>query len=90
MVRGTGLCWTMPRFFFHSRTDTALVEDLEGADFPTLEAARAEAIADLRQLAADALRHNLPVGSRHVDIYDAAGLLLTTVSARDAIRPLLP
>jgi len=80
----------MPRFFFHSRTDTALAENPEGTEFPTLDAARAEAILDLRQLAADALRQNLPIGNRHTDIHDPAGRLLATVSARDALRPLLP
>ncbi|WP_380070842.1 DUF6894 family protein [Dankookia sp. GCM10030260] len=80
----------MPRFFFHSRTDTALAEDPEGAEFPTLEAARTEAIASLRQLTADALRQNLPARNHHIDICDAAGRLLATVSAQDAIGPLLP
>jgi hypothetical protein len=89
-VRQTGLCWPMSRFFFYNRTDTALAEDLEGTELPTLEAARAEAIIDLRQFAAAALRHNRPVGNCHIDIYDAAGLLLATVSVQDAIQPLLP
>jgi hypothetical protein len=80
----------MSRFFFYNRTDTAVAEDLEGTELPTLEAARAEAIIDLRQFVAAALRHNRPVGNRHIDIYDAAGLLLATVSAQDAIQPLLP
>jgi hypothetical protein len=57
---------------------------------PDLEAARAEAIAGLRQLAADELRQNLPTGNRQIDIYDAAGRLLETVAAQDALRPLLP
>jgi 3-oxoacyl-[acyl-carrier-protein] synthase III len=80
----------MSRFFFQVRTDTALIEDPEGIELPHLEAARAEAIAGLRQLAADALLQNLPASNRQVDICDAAGLLLATVSAQDAIRPLLP
>jgi hypothetical protein len=80
----------MSRFFFHNRTGTALAEDLEGTELPTLEVARAEAIIDLRQFVAAALRHNRLVGNRHIDIYDAAGLLLMTVSVQDAIGPLLP
>jgi len=79
----------MSRFFFQVRTDTALIDDPEGIEFPHLEAARAEAIAGLRQLAAEALRQNLPASNRQVDICDAAGLLLATVSVQDAIRPLL-
>ena len=89
-VRGVGLYWPMFRFFFQIRTDTALIEDPEGIDLSHLEAARAEATAGLRLLAAEALRQNLPASNRQVDIYDVAGLLLATVSAQDAIRPLLP
>jgi hypothetical protein len=89
-VRGTGLYWPMPRFFFQNRTDTTLVEDPEGIELPHLEAARAEAITGLRQLAAEELRQNLPASNRQIDICDAAGRLLVTVSAQDAIRPLLP
>ena len=80
----------MPRFFFHSRTASLLVEDPEGTEFPTLEAARAEAIIDLRQMAAEALQQDRPVDNLHIDIHDSAGRLLATVSASDALRPLLP
>jgi hypothetical protein len=87
---GAGSCWTMSRFFFHNRTDTALAEDLEGTELPTLKAARAEAIIDLRQFVAAALQHNRLLGNRHIDIHDPAGRLLATVSVQDAIGPLLP
>jgi hypothetical protein len=50
----------MPRFFFPSRDGDALTKDREGMELPDLEAARAEAIVGLRQLAADDLRQNLP------------------------------
>jgi len=80
----------MPRFFFPGRDGDALTQDPEGTEFPDLEAARAEAITGLRQLAADDLRQNLPASNRQIDIYDAAGQLLATVSARDALHPLLP
>jgi len=80
----------MPRFFFPGRDGDALTKDREGIELPDLEAARAEAIAGLRQLAADDLRQNLPASNRQIDICDAAGRLLATVSAQDALRPLLP
>ncbi|MFC7478408.1 DUF6894 family protein [Dankookia sp. GCM10030260] len=80
----------MPRFFFHNRTDAVLIEDLEGTELPILDAARVEAIVDLRHFAADALRQGLPIGYRQIDIYDTARQLLATVSVQDAIRLLLP
>jgi hypothetical protein len=80
----------MPHYYFHNRTDIALAEDPDGTELATLKAARAEAVIDLRQLAAAAIRQSLPVGNRHIDICDAAGQLLMTVSARGALRPLLP
>lgn len=80
----------MPRFFFHNHTDGVLIEDLEGTELPALDMARAEAIVDLRHFAADALRQGFPIKNCHIDIYDTARQLLATVSARDAIQPLLP
>lgn len=80
----------MPQFFFQNHIGDALIEDPEGIELPHLEAARVEATAGLRQLAADDLRQNLPARNRQIDIHDTAGRFLATISTQDAIRPLLP
>jgi len=73
----------MPRFFFHARYGDALTEDPEGAEWPDLDRARIEAIAAARALAADDLRGNRPARNVQIEITDAAGQRLATVSVRD-------
>jgi hypothetical protein len=48
----------MPRYFFNV-ADTHVVPDLEGAEFPDLEAAKDEAIAAARTILADGARAGL-------------------------------
>ena len=40
----------MPRYFFHLRYRTTLLEDEEGQELPDLEAAKAEALHALREI----------------------------------------
>jgi hypothetical protein len=76
----------MPRYFFHTRTYTALAEVPQGTDLPTLETARAEAIIVPRQMAAAALRQNRPVNNRHIDIHDADGRLVARIWAQKTLN----
>ena len=76
----------MPRFFFHDRNGDTRTEDVEGVDLPDLEAARAEAVAAVRQLAAADLQQNRQPRIRAIDIADAAGQQLATVSTRDDVE----
>lgn len=46
----------MPMFFLHRRRDGSLIEDPDGSDFSSIEAARAEALAAARDLWAVAMR----------------------------------
>jgi hypothetical protein len=76
----------MPRFFFHDRTDGALTEDVEGVELPDLDAARAEAVAAVRQLAAEDLQQARLPRNHEIDIADATGRQLVTVSERDVVE----
>ena len=73
----------MAQFFFHARYGDTLFEDPEGAEWPDLDAARAEAIASARALAADDLRSNRPARNIQIEITDTTGQRLATVSVRD-------
>lgn len=83
---GAVLYFTM-RYFMNVRSpDGSVVEDPEGEEFDTLENAVAEAQASARELMADALRANGPVGiDRLIDLADETGQVIATISFRDAI-----
>ena len=64
----------MPRFFFHLHDCGKLVPDEEGQEFPTLEAAVAEAQVDARELlAAEVKEGKLCLGCRIEVVEEATG-----------------
>jgi hypothetical protein len=75
----------MPRYFFKLRESAALIDDPDGCEFLTLAAARAAAIAVARELVAVDLWANRPARLKRIEICDAAGQLLGTVSVQDAL-----
>jgi hypothetical protein len=46
----------MPTFYFHIRSEEIFVEDTEGAEHPTLESARREAVVSAKHIIGEALR----------------------------------
>jgi hypothetical protein len=76
----------MPRFFIHVPDGDALRADVEGAEFPDLEAARAQALAAARDRVVDELlsAHRVPDGE--VEVRDEAGRIRATVPFRDALK----
>ena len=76
----------MPRFFFHLRDDLD-VEDFEGAELPSLDAARERATKEARQLMCDTLKEGGRITLRHrIDIEDEEGAVLETVRFAEAVR----
>ncbi len=69
----------VPRFFLHVRGAAGLVEDPDGSLVPDLDAARAEADAAAREIAAEHLRAGKPPTALRFEIRDGAGRLLATV-----------
>ncbi len=70
-------------FHFHDGVDRTL--DLEGAEL-TLEQSRARALAEARALIADdALSGRIDLRQR-IDIEDAEGIVLDTISFEDAVE----
>jgi hypothetical protein len=73
----------MPRHFFHIRNPgNGLVPDDEGAEFEDFAAAQHEAVASVRDLAAEAIRCGYKVNGLGVEIVDETGKRLETISTR--------
>ena len=74
----------MPRYRFNIHDSSGLVEDEEGLELPDTEAARAKAIAGARSLVAgDVLEGRLDLGGR-IEVLDADGRLLFSISFAEA------
>lgn len=74
----------MPRYRFHIRTGAGLIEDEEGLELAGPEAARNEALRGARSLVADdVLQGRLDLGGR-VEVVDADGGPLFSVSFAEA------
>ena len=74
----------MPRYYFHFRTESAVEQDTVGVEFPTLDAA----IADAHQARREYFRDQEIQGDREqrlcrFEIADQTGLLVATVPDAD-------
>lgn len=76
----------MPVYFFNIRRRGQIIEDEEGVELADLDAARNEAIASVRDLAADELRSESAVDtSDGIDVVDSDGHVLLAVTVAQAI-----
>jgi hypothetical protein len=76
----------MPRYFLHVQDGSDVLEDFFGEVFDDLAAAEREAAAAARDLMAEALRWDKPLGlQKQMLINDEAGRTLSTVSFRAAL-----
>ncbi len=80
----------MQHILLHVRDGEAVVEDLEGGNFPDVAAAHAEAIASLQEIVADRLEADAKPGSLQVEICDGAGRLLAVISSKAVLHWLQP
>jgi hypothetical protein len=75
----------MPRFFFHIRTESALIVDDEGEDQKDLVSVREQALESARELMAGCvLRGKEPDGDKF-EITDEAGEVVLVLPFRDAL-----
>ena len=79
----------MQRFFFHLNSLQDVV-DLEGSKLESLEDARAEALASIRDILSDRLRGGSPVEVVSVRICNEAGELLDEVYVDEVLRRVFP
>ena len=75
----------MPIFFIHSRCGGEIFRDVEGQELPGLEAAQAAAIATLRELLAEKIKHPKGRPLESVIIADESGKELMTIRAKDIL-----
>jgi hypothetical protein len=74
----------MPIFYFHLYDDV-MVADGEGIELADLDAARAAAVSNIRDiLAEDVKRGRMPLGHR-IEIADEGGAVVAAVAFRDAV-----
>jgi hypothetical protein len=76
----------MPRYFFHLRDRSGTLLDIEGSEHADAEAAAAEAMRHARGMIVEDVRHRgeVPLGDR-IEITDAAGTMIATVSFADSL-----
>ena len=75
----------MQRYFFHLYDDMTVLDE-EGAELPSVQAARERAFADARQMAcAEVLEGHLNLRHR-IDVVDERGEVLFTVQFRDTVE----
>jgi hypothetical protein len=79
----------MPVYFFHVKRSDAVDEDLEGVSFDDLDHAKSSAADTLREMVADDLRAARQIDISGVDITDATGKVVATVTVGDAVISLL-
>lgn len=76
----------MPRYFLHVQDGSDLLEDFFGEDFDNVAAAEREAAAAARDLMAEALRCDKPLGlQKKMLINDEGGRTVSSVSFRAAL-----
>lgn len=76
----------MPTFFFNLRDGNSLIKDLEGEDFETIAAARQVAVFSAREILAELVRQGNEVDGQSIDILDATGAVVATVSLMDELH----
>jgi len=75
----------MPHLFLNFREDGVLLQDAEGRDYSTLDAARGDAIRSARDIIAEQIRQGQPIDGARIEITDATGDILDIVFFKDVI-----
>lgn len=76
----------MPRYYFHVRHDGGVEEDLEGAEFPTLEAAHVEAILAAREIIAEKVLAGDVIDGHKFEITTDNGDVVLEVPFKSVLR----
>lgn len=75
----------MPHYFFHVREGSDLNRDVEGQDFPDVEAARREAFNSVREILGEKLLHGGALNHRSIEIADETGFVVDVINSRDVL-----
>ncbi len=76
------------RYFLHIWSGgSGVLTDFEGAEFPDLAAARAQAVESMNEIQADRLSHAIALGDLTIAITDDQGHTFAVVVFNGAIEP---
>lgn len=75
----------MSRYFLHIRDGGRFLEDFEGEEYPSLEAARADAVVSARQMMAERVRQGEVIDGQIIEIWDEKGVCVAKVVFRDQL-----
>jgi hypothetical protein len=73
-------------FYLHIRDGDLLLMDVEGQDFPDVEAAHSEAVRSAREMLAEKLKLGEIVDGQEIEIVDEAGDVVSVVPLKEAFR----
>jgi hypothetical protein len=76
----------MPRYYFHIRNGEDLARDPEGAEFATLDLARAEAIKSARELLSQRVLRGDLVNGESFELTSDDGVVAEIVKFKDVMR----
>ena len=76
----------MARYFFHLREPGGYIRDEEGVDLADLEAAHVHALENVRDIISMEVRGGVIPLSHVMEIADAAGNVVRTISYVEAVR----
>jgi len=76
----------MPVFHLNIREGGVLRLDFEGQNFPSLEAARMEAVAGAREILADHIISGAPVTAASIEITDVGGTVLDSILMSNVVQ----
>ncbi|MGO4527253.1 hypothetical protein AB4097_20645 [Microvirga sp. 2MCAF35] len=76
----------MPRYFLHLKhADHSVIEDWEGSELPSLQAAQEEAMRGIRYLLAEAIKFGRDIAVEAIVVTDHQGRHLHSVSVKEAL-----
>lgn len=76
----------MPRYFFHIREGSELIEDLEGVDLPDIASVEEEAIQAAREILADRIKSGKVIDGQAFHVVDANGARVAQIPFKAALR----
>jgi hypothetical protein len=69
----------MARYYFHPHNTARRLEDLEGGEFPSLDAAKADALDAIREFWSQAMLRGQDLGGMRLEIADEGGATLAMI-----------
>jgi hypothetical protein len=80
----------MPRYRFNIHNGIGFVEDEEGRDLPDLDAARTEAVKDIRSILVEDMEHGRIDLCGRIEVVGESGVAVLSVAFEEAVQILRP